>query len=93
MKTLLVFKRDLRRRGGERRVLEWDYFPDSTLEPMEEHLDPLRLAKKWPASKGYRYEIHDTYVERRHALTGVMVKERFNSPWFLSAASESYWSS
>jgi hypothetical protein len=94
IKTLLVYKRDLRRRGGEHKVFEWDYFPNSTLEyNMEELLDPQRLAAKWPASKGYRYEVHDTYVKRRHALTGVMVEERFNSPWFSSVASESYWSS
>lgn len=85
MYTLIVFKFDKRTKSGEREVLRKDY--NTTNLSMLSHT----VKHTWPASK-FRTEIHETYVTRKNLMTGKEYQERFDTVYFCSPSSESYWS-
>jgi len=85
MYTVEVYKRDARTKVGERMVQKVDH---STADRAA--VDEV-YAVKYPASKGYRYEIHETMVRRR-SIHGQEFTERYDTPHFCSPSSESYWS-
>jgi hypothetical protein len=86
MYTVIVFKPDARTRKGEREVLYKDYDTDNL--SMLEHT----VKHTWQASQGYRYEIHKTMVKKTNLMGGAEFEERFDTPYYCSPASESYWS-
>lgn len=86
MYTVEVYKRDARTKAGERRVHKSDYDTDNL--SMLEHT----VKHTWRAVDGYRYEIHETYVLRKNMMSGVEYKERYDTPYYCSPSSESYWS-
>ena len=86
MFTVEVYKTDKRKKSGERQVLKQDYDTDN--RSMLEHT----VKHTWRASQGYRYEIHETYVTRKNLLTGKEFQEHYDTPYFCSPSSESYWS-
>lgn len=86
MYTVIVFKADKRKKDGERQVLYKDY--DTTNKSMLEHT----LKHTWLSSAGFRYEIHQTMVEKTNMMGGGKFTERFDTPHYCSPASESYWS-
>ena len=86
MYTVEVYKTDKRTKSGERTVLKQDYDTDNL--SMLEHT----VKTTWLNSQGYRYEIHKTYVTRRHLLTGNEFQERYDTPHYCSASSETFWS-
>lgn len=84
--TLEVYKKDGRVKGGERLVRKVDH--DTNDLSMLEHI----VKHTWQASKGYRYEIHETYVTKKNMMTGEEFQERYDTPYYCSPSSESYWS-
>jgi hypothetical protein len=86
MYTVEVFKADKRTKSGERRVLKQDY--DTENLSMLEHT----VKHTWLKSQGYRYEIHETYVTRKNMMNGAEFKERYDTPYYCSPSSETYWS-
>jgi len=86
MYTLEVYKRDARTKSGERRVLKQDYA--TTDRSMLEHT----VKHTWRASQGYRYEIHETFVTKRNLMGGAEFQERYDTPYYCSPSSETYWS-
>ncbi len=38
-----------------------------------------------------RYEIHQTWVTRRNFWSGTEFQERYDTPYYCSPASETYW--
>ena len=86
MYTVEVYKKDKRKKSGERLAHKADYDTDnrSTLEHTVKHT--------WRASQGFRYEIHETFVTRKNLLTGKDYQERYDTPYFCSPSSETYWS-
>lgn len=86
MLTVEIYKKDRRTKTGERLVHKADYGTDnlSILEHTVKHT--------WQASQGYRYEIHETYVTRKNAMNGQEFKERYDTPYYCSPRSETYWS-
>lgn len=86
MYTVEVFKTDKRTKSGERRVLKQDYDTDNL--SMLEHT----VKHTWRASQGFRYEIHETYVTRKSLMGGKEFKERYDTPYYCSPSSETYWS-
>lgn len=86
MYTVEIYKQDRRAKSGERCVLKQDYDTDNL--SMLEH----SVKNTWLKSQGYRYEIHETYVERKNIFSGELYKERYDTPWFASPSSETYWS-
>lgn len=84
--TVEIFKKDKRVKSGERLVSKTDY--NSTELSMLAHT----VKHTWPESKGYRTEIHETYVTRKNLMSGVAFQERYDTPYYCSPSSESYWS-
>jgi len=86
MYTVEVYKQDKRTKRGERRVHKSDYDTDNL--SMLEHT----VKHTWRASQGFRYEIHETYVRRKNLMSGNDFVERYDTPYYCSPSSESYWS-
>jgi hypothetical protein len=87
MYTVEVYKRDRRSKKGERLVRKTDHSThDRTL------LEHLYKTTYFP-SEGFRFEIHETMVTRKNAISGQLYEERYDTPWFASPSSETYWSS
>jgi len=84
--TVEVYKKDSRTRAGERLLKKVDV--DAALLSVLE----FNCNADYPAARGYRYTINETYVTRKNALTGVEFKERYDTPYFCSPSSETYWS-
>jgi hypothetical protein len=86
MYTVELYKKDARKKSGERldRKVDHSTADRSAIEAV--------YAAKYPASKGYRFEIHETYVTKRNLMGGAEFKERYDTPYYCSPASESYWS-
>ena len=59
-----------------------------------DHTDVTWHQMEWlyPRHPRYIVMIHETYVERKNFMTGEVFKERYDTPWACSPASESYWS-
>ena len=84
MYTVEIYRKDLRKKTGERLVLKKDYDTDnkSTLEKsVKDHL-----------GRNERYEIHETWVTRTSLMGGKEFKERYDTPYYCSPSSETYWS-
>jgi hypothetical protein len=86
MYTVEIYKTDARTRSGERLVSKTDY--DVTETTMLEHT----VRHTYRASQGYRYEIHETLVTRTNLLSGQEFQERYDTPYYCSPSSESYFS-
>jgi len=86
MYTVEIYKTDARTRKGERLVSKTDY--DVTETSMLEHT----VRHTYRQSQGYRYEIHETLVTRTNLLSGQEFQERYDTPYYCSPSSESYFS-
>ena len=86
MYTVEIYKKDARTKKGERLVSKTDY--EVTEQTMLEHT----VKHTYRASQGYRYEIHETYVTKTNLMGGKEFTERYDTPYYCSPASESYWS-
>jgi hypothetical protein len=84
--TVELFKRDSRTKLGERLVAKLDHKVTA-----REHLE-VEYAALYPAAKGYRFTIHQTFVTRKNLLSGQEFQERYDTPSFCSPSSETYWS-
>ena len=85
MYTVEIYKTDKRTKAGERLVLKKDYATDnrSMLEKsVRDHLQ-----------QGERYEIHETFITRTSLMGGKEFQERYDTPYYCSPSSETYWSS
>ena len=89
MFTLEIYKRDARTKSGERQIGKYDFDrPDRDAMLRESN----EIYDLYPPSKGYRFEIHETYVAKHNLLSGAEFLERYDTPYHCSPASESYWS-
>jgi hypothetical protein len=84
MYTVEIYKTDRRVKSGERLVLKKDYATDN--RSMLEHTVNSTM------QKGERYIIHETYVTRKNLLSGAEFQERYDTPYYCSPSSETYWS-
>lgn len=50
------------------------------------------MTKKYPDNSGYTIEIFETYVVRKNLLTGKEFSERYDTPYYCSPSSETYFS-
>ena len=89
MFTLEIYKRDARKKTGERLVGKYDYDrPDREAMLRESN----ELYDLYHPKMGYRFEIHETYVAKRNLMGGGEFLERYDTPYHCSPSSESYWS-
>ena len=87
--TIRVIKFDKRHKTGEVFCKDYDY-KDKDEKWMHEEIADL-TSKLYPKTK-FRLELHETYVTRKNLMTGNEFKERFDTPYFCSPSSETYWS-
>ena len=83
--TVEVWKKDARYKAGERLVRK-DDFHDWDIDELRVHVD-----SHW--GKWYTARIYNTYVTRKHLLTGEPFQERYDTPHYCSPSSETFWSS
>ena len=86
MYTVEIYKTDKRTKTGERLVSKTDY--EVSEKSMLEHT----VKHTYRASQGFRYEIHETMVERTNMMGGGKYTERYDTPRYCSPSSEAYWS-
>jgi len=84
MYTVEIYKTDKRTKAGERLVQKKDYATDNR--------STLELSVRAHLQKGERYEIQETYVTRKSLMNGAEFKERYDTPYYCSPSSETYWS-
>ena len=84
MYTVEIYRVDKRTKAGERLVLKKDYDTDNR--------STLEKTVKDSLQKNERYEIHETYVTRTSLVGGKEFQERYDTPYYCSPSSESYWS-
>jgi hypothetical protein len=70
----------------ERLVKKFD-IENVSMENLEENLNI-----EYPADKGYRFEIFNTYVVKKSLMGGNEFVERYDTPYYCSPSSETYWS-
>jgi hypothetical protein len=80
--TVEMYKVDRRMKDGMKLVYKTDY-TDVTLEQME---------RMYPVRPRYIRFIKETYVVKKNMMTGVEFKERYDTPYFCSPSSETFWS-
>ena len=84
--TLEVYKSDKRTKSGERLFEVTDMI--ATGSPMSAVV--LHWAEAYPAPT-YRTEVHDTWVTKKNLMTGKEFQERYDTPYYMSMSSETYW--
>ena len=83
MYTVEVYKRDGRRKTGERLISKEDL--DVPRGDAQGIAGALEL-------QGFRVELRDTFVTRTNSQTGREYQERYDTPRSCSPASDLYWS-
>lgn len=86
MYTVEIYKKDKRCKSGERLVSKNDYATDNL--SMLEHT----VKNTYRQLHGFRYEIHETFVTRKNMMSGAEFQERYDTPYYCSPSSETYWS-
>lgn len=89
--TFLYHKKDLRANDGERNVyeMELEIPPELLNQVVDFTKDQLASLKCF---KNVRLEVIKTMVSRKNYMTGEYFEERWDTPFFASASSESFWS-
>ena len=85
--TVEVWKKDGRYKSGLKLEMKLEY-PDTDYGWLEEHLKESKYG-----TTGYQYKIFETWVTRKCLLTGEPFTERYDTPYYCSPSSETYWSS
>ena len=83
MYTVEIYRADKRKKSGERLVLKKDYDTDNR--------SMLEKSVKDHLAANERYEIHATMVTRTSVMGGEY-QERYDTPYYCSPSSETYWS-
>jgi hypothetical protein len=91
--TLEIYKTDKRIKKDERygknrvglRFVEVKDFAPSTKDYIETLAEGFR-------NDGFVVEVRETFVTRENMMSGKKYQERYDTPYFCSPSSESYWS-
>jgi hypothetical protein len=82
--TLEFYKDDRRIKEGRRLVEKRDFDP-VTRDYIDTVIDRLQ-------TKGITIELHETFVTKKNLIGGKEFTERYDTPYYCSPSSESYWS-
>jgi hypothetical protein len=82
--TIEFYKTDKRTKKGVRFVEKRDFAPVT-----KDYINSV--AKQW-TEFGFIVKVFETYVTRKNLVTGREFQERYDTPYFCSPSSESYWS-
>jgi hypothetical protein len=87
--TLEIYKTDRRTKEGQRLVGKYEYDrPDRAA--MDREIEALYPTYK--KRDGYLFNIVETMVTRKNMMSGQEFQERYDTPYYCSPSSESYWS-
>jgi hypothetical protein len=82
--TLEIYKADKRTKEGRRLVTKQDFAPST-----KDYIATIADGKR---ELGFIVEVFETFVTKKNLMTGKSYQERYDTPYFCSASSESYWS-
>ena len=82
--TLELYKSDKRVKGGKRLVTKEDFAPVTRAY--------IKAVIESKTKLGFIVEAHETFVTKRNMMTGKTYQERYDTPYFCSPSSESFWS-
>jgi hypothetical protein len=82
--TLEIYKQDKRTKEGKRLYAKQDFAPSTK--------DYINIVAENKRKLGFIVEVFETYVTEKNLMTGKEFKERYDTPYFCSPSSESFWS-
>ena len=82
--TLEIYKSDRRVKGGYRLIEKKDFAPVT-----KDFIDTV--AEKF-MQDGYLVKVFETYITKTNLIGGKQFQERYDTPYYCSPSSESYWS-
>jgi len=82
--TLEIYKADKRTKEGKRLVAKQDFAPST-----KDYINAVAEGKR---RLGFIVEVFETFVTRKNLQSGREFQERYDTPYFCSPSSESYWS-
>ena len=82
--TVEIYKADRRLKEGRRLVEKSDFKPVTR--------DYIKTVVEAKQDQGFIVELHETFVTKTNLMGGKEFTERYDTPYFCSPASESYWS-
>ena len=82
--TLEIYKQDKRTKEGRRLYAKEDFAPVTK--------DYIQAVAEGKRKLGFIVEVFETFVTRKNLQSGHEFKERYDTPYFCSASSESFWS-
>ena len=82
--TLVIYKTDKRTKEGKRLVAKQDFAPVT--------VDYINAVADGKRRLGFVVEVFETFVTRKNLMAGKSFQERYDTPYFCSPSSESYWS-
>lgn len=82
--TLEIYKQDKRTKEGKRLVAKQDFAPST-----KDYISAVADGKR---KLGFIVEVFETFVTRKNLQSGREFQERYDTPYFCSPRSESYWS-
>ena len=82
--TLEIYKADKRTKEGRRLYAKQDFAPST-----KDYISAVAEGKR---KLGFVVEVFETYVTRKNTMSGRDFQERYDTPYFCSPSSETYWS-
>ena len=82
--TLEIYKKDRRIKAGQRLVEKKDFCPVTQ--------DYIQTVVSDKTAHGFTVKLFETFVTKQNLMGGQEFTERYDTPYFCSPASESYWS-
>ena len=83
--TLEIWKKDRRCKNlGRRLVAKQDFAPSTK--------DFIEMVAEQKRKLGFIVEIFETWIERKNMMSGKVFLEKYDTPYYCSPSSESYWS-
>ena len=82
--TLEIFKIDRRTKEGRRLVAKQEFAPVTK--------DYIEIVAEQKRNLGFEVKIFETWITKTNMMSGKEFKEKYDTPYFCSPASESYWS-
>ena len=82
--TLEIYKTDRRTKEGRRLVAKQEFAPVTK--------DYIEIVAEQKRNLGFEVKIFETWITKTNMMSGKEFKEKYDTPYFCSPASESYWS-
>lgn len=82
--TLEIYKADKRTKEGRRLYAKQEFAPTT-----EAYINAVADGKR---KLGFIVEVFETWVEKKNMMSGKVFLEKYDTPYYCSPSSESYWS-